>query len=209
MAAAFVGGCRASSYVAWIAWALLAAASAWVLVPTWATLWPPRLVTIPLLAAYLLLLMALHAFLPDRLLGRLFVALLTAAAIGVALLIAIGVSLKIGQVALAAAAAFGSCSVAAFPPLTPTKTDESMRATASRGLIPTFAVLIGGLAFIGTIEPQKSLPIILLAPAAPLMLWLFVTGPLAKMQGWKAVALQVAVVLVQLTVALAVIAIGV
>jgi hypothetical protein len=208
IAAAFVGGIRASSYVSWIAWTLLAAASAWVLVPTWATLWPPRLVTIPLLAAYLLLLMALLAALPDRLLGRLFVVLLTAAAIGVALLIAIGVSLKISQVALAGAAAFGGCSVAAFTPSAAAKSVGSAQAAASRGLIPAFAVLIGGLAFAGTIEPQPPLPIVLLAPAAPLMLWLFVAGPLAKMQGWKAAALQVAVVLVPLTVALAVIAIA-
>jgi hypothetical protein len=209
IAAAFVGGSRASSYVAWIAWTLLAAASAWVLVPTWATLWPPRLVMFPLLAAYLLLLMALLAALPERLLGRLFVALLTAAAIGVALLIALGVSLKIGQVALAAAAALGGCSVAAFIPSKAAQSADPGRATASRGLIPIFAALIGGLAFTGTVEPQPPLPIILLAPAAPLALWLFAGGPLAKLQGWKAAALQVAVVLVPLTLALAVIAIGV
>ena len=206
--AAFAGGSRASSYVSWIVWALLAAASAWVLVPTWATLWPPRLVMIPLLAAYLLLLMALLAALPDRLLGRLFVVLLAAAAIGVALLIAVGVSLKISQIALAAAAAFGGCSVAAFIPSKAVQSADSERATASRGLIPAFAVLIGGLAFAGTIEPQPPLPIILLAPAAPLALWLLATGPLAKTQGWQAAVLQFAAVLLPLIIAIAVVAVA-
>lgn len=184
-----------SLILSYVAIAALAIFSAWLLVPTWATLWPPRVVTIPLLAAYLLLLMALLAALPDRLVGKVFVGLLAAAATTVALMIAIAVSLTIGAVALAAAAALGGCAVAARP-------------NYGRGITPVFAVLIGGLAFVGTIEPQKPLPIILLAPAAPLMLWLFAAGPLVKLQGWKTAVLQVGAVLLPLIVALAVIAIG-
>jgi hypothetical protein len=170
-------------------WALLTIASAWLLVPSWPTLWPSRQVTIPLLAAYLFLLMTLLAALPDRLLGRTFVALLAAAGVATALLIAIGVSFRIGAIAVAAAAAVGGCAVVA-------------RANYARGMIPIFSVLIGGLAFVGTIEPQKPLPIILLAPAAPLGLWLFAAGSLAKFQGWKAVALQSAAVALPLVFAL-------
>lgn len=190
-----------------LAFPALFVVSAWVLVPTWEALWPPRLVAIPLLAVYLLLLLVLLATLPDRLLGRLFGFLLTAAAVTVGLQIAIGVSAKIGLVALAAAAALGGCAVSACLPRRETKTGESSRASASRSLIPVFAVLIGGLAFVGTIEPQEPLPIILLAPAAPLALWLFAAGPLAKLQGLQAIVTQTVAVLVPLGIALAVIAI--
>ena len=181
--------------------AALSLVSAWLLVPSWATLWPPRLVMVPLLAAYFVSLMASLAALPDRLLGRTFVGLLAAAASTVMLLIAVGVSVKIGSIAAAAAGGIGGCAAAAL--LTLTKSSEASRASASRSLVPIFAVLIGGLAFIGTIEPQKPLPIILLAPAAPLVLWLFAAGPLAKLQGWKSAVLQVAAVLLPLIVALA------
>jgi len=206
---------------------LLAIASAWLLVPTWATLWPPRPVTIPLLAAYLFLLMTLLAALPDRLVGRRFVALLAAAGVTTAALIAIGVSLKVGLVAVAAAAALAGCTIAAFLPRANSRFADSLAlgkivnafwanssfgdspAHSHRGVIPVFVILIGGLAFVGTIEPQPPLPIILLAPAAPLALWLFAAGPLAKLQGWKAATFQIAAVLLPLIVAFAVIAIGV
>jgi hypothetical protein len=203
--AATAGRSTASSYVSWFVWAVLAALSAWVLVPTWDTLWPSRLVAVPLLAAYLLLLMVLLATLPDRLVGRLFGFLLTAAGVTVGLQIAIGVSVKIGLVALAAAAALGGCAVAACLRRGESQSAESPRASASLSLIPAFAVLIGGLAFLGAIEPQEPLPIILLAPAAPLMLWFFATGPLAKLQGWQAAMLQFMAVALPLGIALAVI----
>jgi hypothetical protein len=148
------------------------------------------------LATYLFLLMTLLAALPDRLLGRTFVALFAAAGVTTALLIAIGVSLTIGAIAVAAAAAVGGVAVVA-------------RESYARGLVPIFSVLVGGLAFVGTIEPQKPLPIILLAPAAPLALWLFAAGPLAKLPGWISAVLQIAAVLLPLVIALAVIALGV
>ena len=205
--AAFAGRSTASAYVSWVLWAILAALSAWVLVPTWNTLWPPRLVAIPILAAYLLLLIALLATLPDRLLGRLLCFLLTAAAVTVALQIAIGVSAKIALVALAAAAALGGCSIAACSPRGESESAESSRAAASRSLIPIFAVLIGGLAYVGTIDPLKgAVPVILLAPVAPLVLWLFAAGPLAKLQGWQAAILQICAIALPLGIALAVVA---
>lgn len=187
------------SYIWWFACAVLAMVSAWLLVPNWATLSPPRLVMVPLVAVYVISLMALLAALPDRLLGRTFVVSLAAAAATVMLLIAVGVSVKIGSIAAVAAGGAGGCAIATLLALT---NSEVARASASRSLLPVFAVLIGGLAFIGTIEPQKPLPIILLAPAAPLMLWLFAAGPLAKLQGWKLAAFQIAVVLLPLIAAL-------
>jgi hypothetical protein len=119
------------------------------------------------------------------------------------LLIAIGVSEAIGSIAASAAGGMGGCAIAAL--LTSKKATEASTATAGRSLIPLFAVLIGGLAFAGTIEPQKPLPIILLAPAAPLMLWLFAAGPLAKLDGWQATILQVIAVAMPLGLALAIV----
>jgi hypothetical protein len=193
------------SYVAWLAGAGLAIVSAWLLVPAWESLWPPRVIAIPLVAAYLLAVMALLAALPDRLLGRLFVSLLALAAVMLALLIAIGVGFTMAEVAAAAAAGLGGCAVAAVLPLPKPPDVESARAVRSRGLVPVFAVLAVGFAYVGMIDPIEPVPIILLAPSAPLMLWLFAAGPLAKLRGWKAAALQIAAVLLPLAVALAVV----
>jgi hypothetical protein len=202
-AAAFLGQRGKPSWVNWIAWTVLAAIGAWLLVPTWDSLWPPRPVMVPLLATYWLLVMGLLANLPDRLTGTLFTKLLAAAALASALLILIGVSIKIGQFSLAAAAALAGSAASLL-------LWRSRRATADqallseRALVPIFAILVGGLAFSGTIDPPAGpLPIILLAPAAPLALWLFAAGPLAKLQGWRAIVLQASAVLLPLAIALA------
>ena len=149
----------------------------------------------PLLAAYLFLLSVLLAALPDRLLESTAVGLLTVSAGATALLIAAGVSIKYGQVAALAAAALAGCFGASFY--------TANRAVAIRGLIPVFVVLVGGLAFVGVIEPTPPLPIILVAPAAPLMLWLFAAGPLAHLKGLPAIAAQSAAVLLPLGIAIA------
>jgi hypothetical protein len=191
-----------SSALSFGMFAALALVAAWLLVPTWDTLWPPRRFAVPLLAVYFLILMIALTALPERLLGRLFAFLLTAAAITVAPQIVIGAhSARIGLVALAAASALGGCSIAACLPRRGENSSES-QASASRSLIPAFAVLIGGLAFLGAIEPQEPLPLLLLAPAAPAALWLFAAGPLARIQGWPAILLQAAAVAVVLAIAL-------
>lgn len=205
MAAALAGRSTASSYPSWLIWALLAGASAWLLVPTWETLWPPQVMMIPLVAAYLVVVIFLLNALPDRLLGRLFVVLLAAAALTVALLIAIGITAKVGLIAVAAAAALAGCALANSIPRKDIERDEAARALASRSLIPLFAVLFGGLAFVGAIEPDPPLPILLIAPAAPLTLWIFAAGPLAKLQGWKSLTFQATTVLLPLGIALAIV----
>lgn len=204
LAAGLVGRSSAPSYLSLIAWAILAAVSAWLLVPTWTTLWPPRLVTFPLLAAYLFLLMSLFGVLPNRLITRALIGYMAVSAIAVALCIAIGVSATYGRITALAAAALIGCYIAAMTPAwRPMQPDASPDSLGIRSLIPAFAVLVGGIAFVGTIEPKQPLPIIMLAPAAPLTLWLFAAGPLAKLQGWKAGAVQVVAVLLPLIIALA------
>jgi hypothetical protein len=124
--------------------------------------------------------------LPDRLLGRLFLVHLTLVAMAVAVLLAAAVSLKYGQIAGIAAAALAGCGAAAF---------LAKRPPATRGLIPAFAVLVGGAAFVGCIEPQPPLARMLLAPAAPLVLWPFASGPLGRIDGKKVGLAQTAALL--------------
>ncbi len=214
-ATAVLGGLTQATGVWWIeslfAYGALALLAAWQLVPLWEELVPPRHYAVPLLAGYLLLLMAILSSLPDRLLGPLFVGLLAVSAGTVAVLIAIGVSMTYGQVAAVAAAALGGCwLLSLLANLTRGVSEESAArlAVAIRGLIPVFAVLVGGVAFVGTIEPAPPMTIILLAPAAPLMLWLFSAGPLARLTGWPSVAARTGTVIVPLMILIAWIALA-
>jgi hypothetical protein len=216
------GRSSAPSYVWWLACAALTIGSAWLLVPTWPKLWPSRAVSIPLVASYLLLLMGLLSALPARLLGRTFAGLLAATATSVALLVIVGVTAKIGLLGLTVAAALAGCWGFTYLPtralLSPgpqagreRRVDAAAKqgvaplnvpsAGIARGLIPGFAVLVGGLAYVGTITPTTPLPIILFAPPALLGLWLFAAGPLASLKGWKAATAQAAVVFIPLGLA--------
>jgi hypothetical protein len=214
-AAAVLGGLAVAGGVTWperlVANAALALVAAWQLVPLWEELQPPRHYAVPLLAGYLFLLAALLSALPDRLLGPLFVGLLAVSSGTVAVLIAIGVSLIYGQVAGVAGAALCGCWLASLlSALTRnvSANDTGIRSQCIRGLIPVYAVLVGGLAFVGTIEPTPPMTIFLLAPAAPLMLWLFSAGPLGRLRGLPAAAAQIAAVLIPLAIALAIVVIG-
>jgi hypothetical protein len=177
----------------WLLFLLLAIATAWALVPTWPGLKPPRSVYVPCLAGYLLLLTTLLEPLPARLIGKLFVALLTVVSGSVAIALAAFVSLKFGQVAGIAAAATAGCWVASL---------FHNHDSTTRGLVPAFTIVVGGLAFVGFIEPQQPLKAMLLVPAAPLALWASVWGPLARLRGIAAGAAQTAIVLVPLAIAL-------
>jgi hypothetical protein len=211
--AAAIGGLTLGGGVWWperlVAYALLAVVTAWLLVPHWEELAPSRPYLIGLLAAYFTVLASLLAAMPARLLGATLAAPFTVSSIAVALLITMEVSMMYGQLAAMAPASLAGCLVATLltrsvsegPIPTRSVSEESSLlplATALRGLIPVYAVLVGGLAFVGTIEPAPPLWPIMLAPAAPLMLWLFAASPLARLKGWPAVATQTAAVLVPL-----------
>jgi hypothetical protein len=82
------------------------------------------------------------------------------AAAGVAALIAACVSLTYASMAgIAAAALMGCCAAAIFG------------SDPVRGLSLPFAVVVGGWAYTGCIDPQQPLIGILIAVAAPLGLW--------------------------------------
>ena len=73
-----------------------------------------------------------------------------------------------------------------------------VRGDALRGLVPGYTVLTCGIAFAGAIEPEPPALNMLLAPAAPLALWLCAWGPAARLRGVAAWLAQSAVVLIPL-----------
>lgn len=194
--AAAAGAIASSSgLLAWERWLLLATAalvSAWMLVPTWASLQPPRTVWIAMLTGYLFLLATLLTPLLAHFTPRTMLAYLALTAVGAAVLIAALVSVSYGRAAGLAAAALAGCWGAAF---------LSAKAVPSTGLALGFAVLVGGWAYVGCIEPQRPLLALLLVPAAPLALWCCISGPLARQRGLVAIAIQTALVLAVLIVA--------
>ncbi|MEX0702073.1 MAG: hypothetical protein WD069_08250 [Planctomycetales bacterium] len=177
----------------WLLCLLSAIVAAWLLVPTWASLQPPRTTWVPLLAGYLFLLAALLDDLPDRvpgpmLRGVLFVVAATAAAV-----IADRVSISQARVAGLAAGALGGIAVGS---------GRRGNGVQLRGLAPAFAIVVGGGAFAGCIDPPKPLYGLLLAPAVPLALWVCAVGPLRRL-GAKAAVVQAIAVAIALAGALA------
>ena len=145
LAGAMVGGLTTASGVnlveRWLVQIALATGAAWLLVPSWA-----NDTAMPLLAVCLFVLMAAVEALPERLRGRLCLALIGVMSLMLAALLAIGVSMKFGALGgiLAFAIAGGCAGLTRF----------DQPAAAIRGCIPVIAVLAGGLAFVGTIEPS-------------------------------------------------------
>jgi hypothetical protein len=175
----------------WLLWLLAAFVSAWLLVPNWANLHPPRPVCIGLLTGYLFLLAAALEPLARRVGPATLLAPLTYTSACVALLIAASISVTYGQTAVIAAAAMAGCWIAAC----------LSRTASARGLGLVYSVVVGGWAFIGCIEPRKPAVGLLLAAAAPLGLWCCVWGPLSRLRGRGASAVQTAVVLAVLAAA--------
>ena len=165
--------------------------AAWFLVPDWASLQPPRTVWVPGLAVGVTLIALLVQPLFSRVPAARLLALLALSALVVAALIAGLLSLKYGQAAAIAAAAFAGCAIAAW---------LSPRSAISGAVALAFAWVVGGWAFIGCIEPQQPLYPLLLAPAAPLALWCCAIGPAARLRGYGAAALQAGAVALVLAV---------
>ncbi|MEX0713540.1 MAG: hypothetical protein WD278_14380, partial [Pirellulales bacterium] len=125
-------------------WLLAAFVSAWLLVPNWADLHPPRPVCIGLLTAYLFLLAAALEPLARRVGPATLLAPLTYTSACVALLIAVPISVTYAQAAVIAAGATAGCWIAAC-----------LWTAPARGLGLVYSVVVGGWAFIGCIEPRK------------------------------------------------------
>jgi hypothetical protein len=167
-AAALVGPARASpSRLGWLRWTVflvLAASTAFFLVPKWETLRPARPASIAILALYLALLMAGVDRLPKRLSTAWLLATLALTGLALAGVLADG-SVRYGQVAGMGAAAFaGSWLVVAV--------GRRSSAFECRSIAPLYSVLIGGMAYVGCVEPEEPLWWLLLIPAVPLVVGL-------------------------------------
>jgi hypothetical protein len=195
LGAAVISGALAAERISWwervLATAVLMFVATWQLVPTWETLQPGRHLMIPLLAAYFIAIGTLLSLLPARLRSRTFLFALAGVMLATSGYVAIEVSLKIGSSLFPAAAAFGGVWLASFIDLSRAKESLPM---AIIGLLPVYALLAGGGAFVGAIELPEPRWLLLVIPAAPLMLWLFTFGPLAKLTGTTAAVAQVVAV---------------
>jgi hypothetical protein len=178
----------------WVVFFALSLVAAWCLVPTWDTLAPPRLVWIGILTAYFTLLMGLVDALPPRLQSGHLLAAMMVTALAVALLVAAELSLVLGQLGGIVMAALAGCRLAGW---------RDPLATATRGLIPVFVILIGGVAFAAAIEPEPPVWGLLLAAAAPLVLWGLAALPGARWSGVKAAMVQMVLMAAWLGVAAA------
>ena len=115
-------------------------------------------------------------------------------AVAAAIILAVFVSVKFGQIAgIAAAAVAGNAA---------TSGRHRDKIVWARGLLPALVVLLGGIAFVGYVELEPPQTGLLLLPLAPLMLWTCVWGPLARLTGMAAAATQTAVVSTVILVAL-------
>ena len=196
LAAAIVGPISAAEGLhrieRWLLLAFTAFIAAWVLVPTWESLQPPRTMWVPLLAAYLFVISAAAEMLTSRISPRAVLGWLVVSAGGTAVLVAAAVSLTYGQLTAAGAAALLGCTLAF---------SFSVNRDHVQGLIPAYAALIGAWAFVGCIEPAEPVWGLLVAPAAPLALWCCAWGPVAKVKGMSAAAIHGVVVAVVLAAA--------
>jgi len=173
----------------WTAVYLFAPVAAWLIVPRWPELvpaWPAQWAG---LAIGIVLLTALLQPLPQRLPGRAFPMWLMLTAAAVSLLVMAEVSETFGRLALLAAGALAGCGIGAL---------MMQEAADWRGLLLPYAIVVGGYAYTGFVYPIEPLWPLLLAPAAPLALWICLWGPLTRVKGARAIALQGACVAVPL-----------
>ncbi len=184
----------------WLVVILLGGLSAWFLVPTWAQLQPTRIWHVTILAAYLVALVTCLTPISRQLTADRWLAYLGTSAFFLAVTTAIAVSLRFGQVTtILAASLFG---LAAIVRLDPSLKQKIFPQT----LLPWYAVLVGGMAYVAYVNPSPRLPGFILMPLAPMALYLCHKGPLASKipgTGWARFMAESGLVLIPLIVAAA------
>ncbi|WP_254512653.1 hypothetical protein [Anatilimnocola floriformis] len=174
--------------------------AAWLIVPRYPDLKPSRPWSLLLVTTYLAGITWLLTQLPERLRGRLFLAILTLTALATTVLVTAEVSLRIGTVALRGPLAMLGCQLV---PRLFAKSNWDQIPRELLGVISVFAILAGGSAYIGAVELSSPHWLLLVVPAAPLVLWLFAFGPLSRLKGATSIIAQlVAVALVPLAIVL-------
>jgi hypothetical protein len=150
---------------------LASLASAFVLVPTWETLAPSRIVWVSVLAADLAILAILIQPLPQYLSPRVVLLAMSGSALVLTGLLTAIWSLSLGKIAaIPALALLGVGFVTWFRPV------ES----GMSGAALAYSLMVGGAAFLGCIEPDPPVWPLLAVPPAPIVLWLSAKGPLSQ-----------------------------
>ncbi len=187
---------RVPAAVRWALWLMLGAAAGVLLTPKWATLEDTRWYYVAGYAAGATLLSALLEPLAVRPAGKHLICFLAGSTVVVAGGVAYFWSLYYFQLAMLAAAALVGAGLGIRSWREP---------TAALGVIPLYAILVGGLALVGFLDMNPLFPAegMLLVPLAPLALWLVAAGPLARRSGWAAVGVQFGVVIIASLIGLA------
>ena len=150
--------------------AILAFASACLVVPNWEPLQPIRHRYVVFLTTYLFILAAATPPLVDRLPGKLILWILPVTSLVLGFTILACLSLRFGQLTgLLAGATLGSCLSGIW-----------YERRAVHGLLSPFSILAGSLAFIAYIEPEQPLTGMLIFPASPLVLWFTTFLPVSQ-----------------------------
>lgn len=169
-------------------WALhlgLALAAALLLVPGWAALLPVRGWYIAAFAAGIGGLSILLDGLAKRVSGSMLSASLCLTAFCGAMVLAIAVSLRFGQLAGALAATLGGCFLVI-------RIKKPQSDGPLRGAVPVYAILMGGLILAGFLVPREPPLGLVLIPFAPLALWLCEFGPPSRLSGRRSVLVRLA-----------------
>lgn len=168
----------------WALSAIVALAAAWFLVPTRATLEPARPTYILAAVAGLTLLWNLMDRPAQRQAGVPLALALAVTCVSGAALVAVAVSVRIGFLGVVGAAALAGGGLSAA-----LKRD----CTAARAMLGPASVVLVGVLLTAQLNrlPLSTIALIL---AAPLTLWLFEGGPLAKLQGLQSHLVKMIVV---------------
>jgi hypothetical protein len=170
----------------WFLWLVLAAAAGSVITPTWTSLEDSRPYYIAGFAVGATLLAVLIEPLAGRPAGRFLPWILAGSNAMIAAALVIFIALLYGFVALVVAASLAGCALG---------TIRWAGGEPARGLAPMYALAASGLALVGHLDSFLPLQAIFLLPLAPLALWSCAAGPLSRLTGLAAAAVQFGVVI--------------
>jgi hypothetical protein len=180
--AAFLAGLTRADGVSraerWSAVYVFAPIAAWLIVPQWPGLSPPWPLQWASFSIAIIMLTALLNPLPQRLAGRAFPIWLMIPAAVTSVVVQ---SETFALMSALPAGALAGCAIASF---------LSKEPVDWRGLLLPYATVVGGYAYTGFVYPTEPFWPVLLLPAAPLALWLCAMGPLARLNGFRAIAAQ-------------------
>lgn len=177
----------------WFLFLVQSAVFAWMLVPTWPNLEPPRATYMAAATGGVFALMIALDLLASRLAPRLLLGHFFITAVFTTAAVWAGFSENAGRLgALSVACCGGAWLAALFVP----------SGIAARAVVPIFVTLVGGVAFIAFVYPPEPVYAVLFLPAAPIALLICGWGPLSTLQGVKGGAVQGLVLAIPILVVL-------